>query len=261
MGSLSLNTVIALINELIKKNVKNVGDIKMTGKTIADNGWLICDGSAISRTQYSELFSAIGTVFGTGNGSSTFNIPDFRSRVPLGAGQGEINLSFASTDVNISTNVITIPSNKSIYTGTPIKLTSLGTAPTGLTSGTTYYAVKLTDTTISLATTVSNAVANPAAVIDITGQGSGLNKLTITYSNRSIGEIGGEENHSQNISELVKHTHIYNDTYGVQDLEGVFNNANACDEISRDETTSVTGGSVPFNVMNPYLGINFMIKY
>jgi len=47
--------------------------------------WLLCYGQAISRTTYSALFAVIGTTFGAGNGSTTFNIPDMRGRVPAGA--------------------------------------------------------------------------------------------------------------------------------------------------------------------------------
>ena len=49
-------------------------------------GYLLCNGSLISRTVYSDLFSTIGTTFGTGNGSTTFGIPDLRGAVPRGAG-------------------------------------------------------------------------------------------------------------------------------------------------------------------------------
>ncbi|HEY9629384.1 MAG TPA: tail fiber protein [Coleofasciculaceae cyanobacterium] len=48
--------------------------------------FLRCDGSAISRTTYSRLFSVIGTTFGVGNGSTTFNVPNLSGRVPLGVG-------------------------------------------------------------------------------------------------------------------------------------------------------------------------------
>lgn len=54
----------------------------------APTGWLFCDGSAVSRATYAALFTAIGTTFGTGNGSTTFNLPDLRGRIPLGAGTG-----------------------------------------------------------------------------------------------------------------------------------------------------------------------------
>lgn len=47
--------------------------------TTARKGWLLCSGAAVSRTQYKNLFDAIGTAFGTGDGSTTFNIPDFTS--------------------------------------------------------------------------------------------------------------------------------------------------------------------------------------
>lgn len=48
--------------------------------TSAPGGWLMCDGSAISRTVYASLFAAVGTTYGTGDGSTTFNLPDFRGR-------------------------------------------------------------------------------------------------------------------------------------------------------------------------------------
>lgn len=50
----------------------------------APGGFILCDGSAISRTTYSILFSVIGTTYGVGDGSTTFNIPDLRQRFPLG---------------------------------------------------------------------------------------------------------------------------------------------------------------------------------
>jgi hypothetical protein len=47
--------------------------------------WLICDGRAVSRTVYANLFAKIGTTYGGGNGSTTFNLPDLRDRVAWGA--------------------------------------------------------------------------------------------------------------------------------------------------------------------------------
>ncbi len=53
--------------------------------------WLLCDGTAVSRTTYTALFAVVGTTYGTGDGSTTFNLPDLRGRVPLGAGTGAQN--------------------------------------------------------------------------------------------------------------------------------------------------------------------------
>jgi microcystin-dependent protein len=50
----------------------------------APSGWLLCDGSAISRTTFGSLFAVLGTSYGAGDGSVTFNLPDFRGRVPAG---------------------------------------------------------------------------------------------------------------------------------------------------------------------------------
>jgi microcystin-dependent protein len=60
------------------------GTISQFAGAAAPAGWLICDGSAISRTTYSTLFDVIGTTFGSGDGSTTFNLPDLRGRVPAG---------------------------------------------------------------------------------------------------------------------------------------------------------------------------------
>lgn len=49
----------------------------------APTGWLLCDGSAVSRTTYADLFAVIGTTYGPGDGSTTFNLPDLRGRVPV----------------------------------------------------------------------------------------------------------------------------------------------------------------------------------
>jgi microcystin-dependent protein len=56
------------------------------GNTTAPTGYLACDGSAVSRTTYAALFVAIGTTWGAGNGSSTFNVPDLRGAFLRGTG-------------------------------------------------------------------------------------------------------------------------------------------------------------------------------
>lgn len=63
-----------------------VGGILEFGGSSAPTNFLLCDGSAISRTTYAGLFAVIGTTYGVGNGTTTFNIPDFRNRLPMGAG-------------------------------------------------------------------------------------------------------------------------------------------------------------------------------
>ena len=70
----------------------NLNDEKITGMILANasdmipSGFLLCDGSAISRTVYASLFSIISTTYGVGDGSTTFNLPDGRGGVLRGAG-------------------------------------------------------------------------------------------------------------------------------------------------------------------------------
>ena len=54
----------------------------------APSGWLECNGTAVSRTTYASLFSAIGTVYGAGDGSTTFNLPDLRGQFLRGWDNG-----------------------------------------------------------------------------------------------------------------------------------------------------------------------------
>ena len=54
----------------------------------APTGWTLCQGQAISRSTFGSLFTVIGTTYGAGDGSTTFNLPDLRGRVPMGAGLG-----------------------------------------------------------------------------------------------------------------------------------------------------------------------------
>jgi len=66
----------------------------------APSGWLLCYGQAVSRTTYSSLFTAIGTTYGSGDGSTTFNLPDLRGRVI--AGQDDMGGSSANRLTNQS---------------------------------------------------------------------------------------------------------------------------------------------------------------
>lgn len=65
-----------------------VGEIRIWSTGTAPSGWQLCDGTALSRSTYSDLFGVVGTTYGVGDGSTTFNVPDLRGRVPGGVGTG-----------------------------------------------------------------------------------------------------------------------------------------------------------------------------
>ena len=72
------------INAQVSGDTLPIGTLLPFTSTSTPDNWLLCDGSAISRTTYSQLFNVIGTKYGTGDGSTTFNLPDLRGRVPVG---------------------------------------------------------------------------------------------------------------------------------------------------------------------------------
>lgn len=83
-----------------------VGMIMSWTKASTPTGFLVCDGSAISRTTYAALFDAIGTTHGVGDGSTTFNLPDLQGRLPVGD-DGGVSYTVAGTggNVNVSPSV------------------------------------------------------------------------------------------------------------------------------------------------------------
>lgn len=110
-----------------------VGTVLPTAIAAAPVGWLLCYGQAINRTAYATLFNAIGTAFGAGDGSSTFNVPDLRGRVPAGkddmggTAAGRLTSTVSGSTLGAvggaQTHVLTVPeipshshaSNNSVY--------------------------------------------------------------------------------------------------------------------------------------------------
>ena len=74
--------------QAVQPSVIPVGVIEMFAGSTAPNGWLVCDGSTVSRSAYSDLFKIIGTTYGAGNSNTTFTLPDMRGRTPIGVGTG-----------------------------------------------------------------------------------------------------------------------------------------------------------------------------
>lgn len=79
--------LLAAIGVLIARAVPP-GALQDFARPTAPTGWLVCDGSAVSRTAYPALFGALGTQWGIGDGSTTFNLPDFRGEFRRGWDSG-----------------------------------------------------------------------------------------------------------------------------------------------------------------------------
>jgi microcystin-dependent protein len=96
-------------NEWVYLRPLEVGDIKYSVVEYDHRGWLICTGAAISRTTYADLFAVIGTAFGAGDGTTTFNLPDCRGRVlgAIGTGVGLSARALGNT-VGAETHTLTV---------------------------------------------------------------------------------------------------------------------------------------------------------
>lgn len=69
--------------------------------SITPSGWLVCDGSAVSRNTYANLFSAIGTTWGGGDGSNTFNLPNLANRFSMGVGTNALGSHGGATNITL----------------------------------------------------------------------------------------------------------------------------------------------------------------
>ena len=116
--ALNENPSVAEINKVTDDNMNEikdtintntpVGSISLFAGTTAPNGWLICDGSAVSRTTYANLFSVIGTTYGTGDGSTTFNIPNLKGRVPVGLDSSDTSFDTIGETGGEKTHTLTV---------------------------------------------------------------------------------------------------------------------------------------------------------
>jgi microcystin-dependent protein len=83
------------------------GAITAFGGGAAPDGWLLCDGAAVSRTVYSLLFTAIGTTYGAGDGTSTFNVPNLKGKVMAGYDSAEAEFNALGKAAGEKTHTLT----------------------------------------------------------------------------------------------------------------------------------------------------------
>jgi microcystin-dependent protein len=84
------------------------GSIIQWSSNTAPANWLVCNGAAVSRVTYSSLFAVIGTTYGTGNGSTTFNLPDLRGRVAVGRDGAQSEFDVLGETGGAKTHTLTI---------------------------------------------------------------------------------------------------------------------------------------------------------
>lgn len=127
----TISDVTGLQTELDSKTSSPAGAVIFFAGSSAPTGYLLCDGSAVSRSTYSNLFSAIGTTYGSGDGTTTFNLPDMRQRFPLMKSSSGTGSTLGATGGNIDHTHAVDPPNTTSTTAPNINnvtLLALGSA-------------------------------------------------------------------------------------------------------------------------------------
>lgn len=145
------------------------GAIIMFGANTAPSGWLVCDGTAVSRTTYSSLFTTIATNYGVGDNTTTFNLPDFRGRSPYGVDALQSITIGGTTAGKINSSYQNSTGTGTTGSGTTGSGTT-GTSATAITA-TTSNATTTTASSTSTGTTATGTGTIPALTYS-TGTGS-----------------------------------------------------------------------------------------
>jgi microcystin-dependent protein len=115
------------------------GDLRFTALSTLPTGWLKCEGQEVSRSTYAALFAAIGTTYGEGDKSTTFNVPNYIERVPMGAGTtNKLGAKLGTGTVSLTANQLASHTHVVVDTGhahTPVAGNEWGIVQSGVTYG------------------------------------------------------------------------------------------------------------------------------
>lgn len=127
-AAVGTNTTQIATTAFVVANAVITGAIQMWPTNSAPTGYLICDGSAVSRTTYSALFAVIGTTFGAGDTTTTFNLPNYADRMAIGKGTiaASIGATGGSKDAIVVSHTHTATSVDSGHSHIYSKTTSPG---------------------------------------------------------------------------------------------------------------------------------------
>ena len=140
------------------------GFIQMYGAASAPTGWLLCNGAAVSRSTYATLFALIGTTYGAGDGSSTFNVPDMRDKFPVGSGSTyALNATGGSADSTLPSHTHTATVTDSGHSHNLSNTGGSGSSGGGNLSIDSAISGTLTTASATTGITVANATAGTSA--------------------------------------------------------------------------------------------------
>lgn len=235
-----------------------VGTVLSFAGSSAPEGWLLCDGSAVSRTTYANLWATISTTYGSGDGSTTFNIPDAMGRTIVGAGAGS----------GLTSRTIATKSGGETST---IDTTNLPPHTHGLNSHTHTLGNHTHTTYIDPPNTGSGTVSADHAhsiysdshwhaLYYVVDAASGTAKARASSTGSSLGGAGGTsmESHAHGMSGInANHTHALD----IAPFNATSGGPSADSGASSGDTTNGGFANSGLSVMQPYIVLNYIIKY
>ena len=234
------STQVAAGNHSHSEYVLPAGVIQQYAGSSAPSGYILCQGQAVSRSSYSALFAVIGTTYGAGDGRSTFNLPDLRQRIPVGMHSSGTFLTLGATG-GAETHSIT-------EAQLPSHAHGVGTLATNNT-GAHVHSVDPPSTTTSTAGDHYHDSIKQGAYLVRWGDGSGASNNYID----SGGGAGGYGNYLET-NDAGDHSHTLN--------IAAFNSASGGDHSHTiSGSTASAGSGSAINILQPYIVLNYIIKY
>lgn len=237
-----------------------VGTVVAFAGSSAPEGWLLCDGSAVSRTTYANLWATISSTYGSGNGSTTFNLPDAMGRTLIGAGSG----------AGLTTRTISTKSGGETST---IGTSNLPPHTHGLNNHTHTLGGHTHTTTIDPPATGSGGIsANHIHGTDSQGThehrlyfvidaGSGTARARVSASGTSLSNTGittFEGGHGHNLGGVSSdHGH----TTDIAPFNATSGGPSTDSGGASGNTTDGGFANTGLSVMPPFLVLNYIIKY
>ena len=214
------------------------GTVKTFAGASAPAEWLLCNGSEVSRTTYENLFSTIGTTYGSGDGSTTFNVPNLQGKVPIGS-DGETYI--LGNSGGSKTHALTV---NEIATHTHAG--SSDSAGSHTHTGTTNNAGGHSHTNNAVGSNPSNSdSAGNFGVIQQSYGGQGVTPTGFDNGNSGT-ELNIYQSFALTINSVGDHSHGF--TTGSSGSH------------THTFTTESTGSGSAFSIMQPYLCMNYIIK-
>lgn len=159
----------------------------------APTGWLLCDGSAVSRTTYSALFAVTSTTYGAGDGSTTFNLPDLLGRTPMGAGSGT-GLTARTLGTELGVESVTLTAAQSGSPSHDHGVTSVGggahTASGSISTGSHGHTLTMDYSGTASHDHAISGASNPLPAMESDGAGGNISNSNGTAI-AGVGDLGG----------------------------------------------------------------------